>query len=69
MPMGAWALRDACRQAAQWPDDVRVAVNVSPIQFHRGGLHETIVQALAASGLSPARLEVEITEFRIPRRG
>ena len=62
VPMGAWALREACRQAAQWPDDVRVAVNVSPIQFHRGGLHETIVQALAASGLAPARLEVEITE-------
>ena len=62
VPMGAWALREACRQAAQWPNDVRVAVNVSPIQLHRGGLHETIVQALAATGLAPARLEVEITE-------
>ena len=62
VPMGAWALREACRKASEWPDHVRVAVNVSPIQFHRGGLHETIVQALAASGLAPQRLEIEITE-------
>jgi diguanylate cyclase (GGDEF)-like protein len=62
VPMGAWALREACRRASEWPEHVRVAVNVSPIQFHRGGLHETIVQALAASGLAPARLEIEITE-------
>ena len=62
VPMGAWALREACRTASRWPDHLRVAVNVSPIQFHRGGLHETIVQALAASGLPPERLEIEITE-------
>jgi predicted signal transduction protein with EAL and GGDEF domain len=62
VPMGAWALREACRRASEWPDHVRVAVNVSPIQFHRGGLQETIVQALAAGGLSPERLEIEITE-------
>jgi diguanylate cyclase (GGDEF)-like protein len=62
VPMGAWALREACRRASEWPENVRVAVNVSPVQFHRGGLHETIVQALAASGLAPARLEIEITE-------
>lgn len=62
VPMGAWALREACRTASRWPHHLRVAVNVSPIQFHRGGLHETIVQALAASGLPPERLEIEITE-------
>jgi len=62
VPMGAWALREACRRASEWPDHVRVAVNVSPVQFHRGGLNETIVQALAASGLAPQRLEIEITE-------
>ena len=62
VPIGAWALREACRRASEWPDHVRVAVNVSPIQFHRGGLQETIVQALAAGGLSPERLEIEITE-------
>jgi diguanylate cyclase (GGDEF)-like protein len=62
VPMGAWALQEACRQASRWPDDVRVAVNVSPVQFHRGGLNETIMQALALSRLQPNRLEIEITE-------
>ncbi len=62
VPMGAWALQEACRQASGWPDDVRVAVNVSPVQFHRGGLNETIMQALALSRLQPNRLEIEITE-------
>jgi EAL domain-containing protein (putative c-di-GMP-specific phosphodiesterase class I) len=49
-------------QAAKWPEHVRIAVNVSAIQFHRGGLNETILRALADSGLAPQRLEVEITE-------
>jgi len=62
VPMGAWALQEACRQASQWPDDIRVAVNVSPVQFQRGGLNETIMQALALSRLQPNRLEIEITE-------
>ena len=46
----------------KWPEHLRIAVNVSPVQFHRGGLQHTILQALAGSGLAPARLEVEITE-------
>jgi EAL domain-containing protein (putative c-di-GMP-specific phosphodiesterase class I) len=62
VPIGAWTIREACRQAAKWPQDIRIAVNVSPVQFHRGGLQETILQALAGSGLAPNRLEVEITE-------
>ena len=62
VPIGAWVIREACAQAARWPDEVRVAVNVSPVQFHRGALHETILRALAASGLAPERFEVEITE-------
>ncbi len=62
VPIGAWVVREACNQAAQWPEPVRVAVNVSPVQFHRGALHETILRALATSGLAPDRLEVEITE-------
>ena len=62
VPIGAWTIREACRQAVKWPPEVRIAVNVSPVQFHRGGLQETILQALATSGLAPARLEVEITE-------
>jgi diguanylate cyclase (GGDEF)-like protein len=62
VPLGAWVLREACARAAAWPDHIRVAVNVSAVQFHRGALHETILRALADSGLAPNRLEVEITE-------
>jgi diguanylate cyclase (GGDEF)-like protein len=62
VPIGAWVIREACARAARWPDNVRVAVNVSAVQFHRGALHETILRALADSGLAPGRLEVEITE-------
>jgi diguanylate cyclase (GGDEF)-like protein len=62
VPIGAWVVREACARAATWPDDIRIAVNASAVQFHRGALHETIVVALAESGLAPARLEVEITE-------
>ena len=62
VPIGAWAMREACRQATRWPDHVRVGVNVSSIQFHRPGLNEVILQALASSGLAPSRLEIEITE-------
>jgi len=62
VPIGAWALREACRGAAGWPDHIRVAVNASSVQFHRGGFHETVVQALGGSGLDPSRLEIEITE-------
>jgi diguanylate cyclase (GGDEF)-like protein len=60
--IGSWVIREACTQAAHWPDDVRVAVNVSPVQFHRGTLHDTILRSLADSGLAPGRLEIEITE-------
>ncbi len=62
VPLGAWVLRQACADAMAWPSDVGVAVNVSPIQFRSAGLTETVIQALAASGLAPSRLELEITE-------
>jgi diguanylate cyclase (GGDEF)-like protein len=62
VPIGAWVIREACRRAVSWPDHVRIAVNVSPIQFHRGVLHESFLRALADSGLAPNRLEAEITE-------
>ncbi|MFL6725814.1 MAG: putative bifunctional diguanylate cyclase/phosphodiesterase [Sphingomicrobium sp.] len=62
VPIGAWVVREACARAARWPEKIRVAVNVSAVQFHRGALHETILRALADSGLAPGRLEVEITE-------
>jgi len=62
VPLGAWVLREACNRAAFWPEHVRVAVNVSAVQFHRGAVHETVLRALADSGLAAGRLEVEITE-------
>jgi len=61
-PLGEWVLRKACSDAASWPGDLRVAVNVSPIQFANEGLPKVVAQALAASGLAPDRLELEITE-------
>ena len=62
VPLGEWVMREACRQAATWPEELSVAVNVSPKQFTDSRLAETVLQALSASGLSPARLELEITE-------
>jgi EAL domain-containing protein (putative c-di-GMP-specific phosphodiesterase class I) len=60
--MGEWALRKACADAAHWRDDIRIAVNLSPRQFRNRGLVTSVVNALAASGLQPSRLELEITE-------
>ncbi|MGX7703927.1 bifunctional diguanylate cyclase/phosphodiesterase [Methylobacterium sp. Gmos1] len=60
--LGAWALARACTDAAGWPADVKVAVNLSPAQFVGDGLVEEVMGALAASGLPPERLELEITE-------
>jgi EAL domain-containing protein (putative c-di-GMP-specific phosphodiesterase class I) len=60
--IGDWVLRQACQECMRWPGDVRVAVNLSPIQFRRDNLQIAIAQALAQSKLPPSRLEVEITE-------
>jgi diguanylate cyclase (GGDEF)-like protein len=60
--LGAWVLQQACRDAANWPKHVSVAVNLSSVQFKGHGLAQTVVAALDASGLSPLRLELEITE-------
>jgi diguanylate cyclase (GGDEF)-like protein len=62
VPIGEWALHQACRDAAAWPDDVNVAVNLSPIQFKCKNLVATVMTALARAGLPPHRLELEITE-------
>ena len=62
VPIGEWVIRTACAQAATWPDDVKISVNVSPVQFKNGGLVQLVVNALAMSGLTPCRLELEITE-------
>jgi diguanylate cyclase (GGDEF)-like protein len=63
--MGEWALRTACRDAASGKIPGKVAVNLSPLQFIRSNLAETIHQILVDTGLSPSRLEVEITESMV----
>jgi EAL domain-containing protein (putative c-di-GMP-specific phosphodiesterase class I) len=60
--LGEWVLREACHEAARWPDPIRVAVNLSAVQFRNRGLVTTVTQALAAARLAPHRLELEITE-------
>jgi diguanylate cyclase (GGDEF)-like protein len=62
VPLGEWVIRQACATAAQWPGELHVAVNISAVQFRSPGLLQVIVGALAASGLQPTRLEIEITE-------
>jgi len=61
-PLGEWVLRRACHQAAAWPEHVHVAVNLSPAQLKAGSLVQVVTNALASSGLSSRRLELEITE-------
>ena len=61
--IGAWVLREACKEAATWPGQTNIAVNLSPLQFGAGsGLVDEVARALADSGLPPARLQLEITE-------
>ena len=62
VPIGEWVLREACTEAAKWPAEVKIAVNLSPVQFRSRNLVQVVVSALARSGLSPKRLELEITE-------
>ena len=60
--IGGWALRQACAQAAHWPEPIHVAIDVSSLQFLKRNMTESVLQALAQSGLSPHRLELEIAE-------
>jgi diguanylate cyclase (GGDEF)-like protein/PAS domain S-box-containing protein len=62
VPLGEWVLRKACAEAAAWPDHVKIAVNLSPVQFRNRNIVQIVIAALAYSGLSPLRLELEITE-------
>lgn len=62
LPIGAWALREALKEAARWPDKIHVAVNLSPVQFQTQSLAATVSQELRRSGVGPERLELEITE-------
>jgi diguanylate cyclase (GGDEF)-like protein len=65
--LGEWVMATACAEAATWPDDIKLAVNVSPVQFRSSTLALKIVAALAASGLPASRLELEITEAVLMR--
>lgn len=62
IPIGEWVLRQACSDAATWPDHIRVAVNLSPVQFRGRALVQSVFSAVATAGISPGRLELEITE-------
>ncbi|MDC7785419.1 EAL domain-containing protein [Rhodoplanes sp. TEM] len=62
IPLGEWILESACRTGAAWPDHIRLAVNLSAVQFRSGNLVEVVRRALERSGLPAARLELEITE-------
>ena len=61
-PIGEWVMRTACTAATGWPAPVRVAVNVSPVQFAKPSFPDLVARILAESGLAPERLELEITE-------
>jgi diguanylate cyclase (GGDEF)-like protein len=60
--LGDWVIATACAEAASWPDSIRIAVNISPVQFRSPTLALKVAAALAASGLAASRLELEITE-------
>jgi EAL domain-containing protein (putative c-di-GMP-specific phosphodiesterase class I) len=62
VPLGRWVLQHACADAATWPGTPKVAVNISPVQFGSRSLVEDITAVLAATGLDPRRLEIELTE-------
>jgi EAL domain-containing protein (putative c-di-GMP-specific phosphodiesterase class I) len=60
--IGEWVVNEACRQAQSWPETLKVAVNISPIQFRNRDLVRTVARALRGSGIDPGRVEIEITE-------
>jgi diguanylate cyclase (GGDEF)-like protein/PAS domain S-box-containing protein len=62
MDLGEWILRTACREAASWPRPLDIAINLSPVQFQHGDLAKLVHLILLETGLSPSRLELEITE-------
>ena len=62
IPLGEWVVRTACAEAANWPDDIRVAVNVSSVQLTNKNLANVVISAIASADIKPNRLELEITE-------
>ena len=67
--IGHFVLNTACNEAMNWPDHLRISVNVSPLQFRNGNILNVVLRALGASGLSPERLEIEITEAVLMDKG
>ncbi len=65
--IGEWVLRQACLQAATWPVNTRLAVNLSPVQFERSDIVDIVARALRESRLEPQRLELEVTEGVVMR--
>jgi diguanylate cyclase (GGDEF)-like protein len=61
-PLGEWILRRACTDATSWPSNVKVAINISAVQFKKGNLFDVILRTLVETGLAPERLELEVTE-------
>jgi EAL domain-containing protein (putative c-di-GMP-specific phosphodiesterase class I) len=62
VPIGAWVLKTACHEAAAWSKPLKIAVNLSPLQFSHGDIVAVVDEALISSGLDPWRLELEVTE-------
>ena len=62
LPIGEWVLLEACREAASWPRPLQISVNLSPTQFHHGDPPGLVHSILLETGLTPSRLELEITE-------
>ncbi|HEX3710946.1 MAG TPA: EAL domain-containing protein [Pseudolabrys sp.] len=62
IPLGEWVLRQACAEAAKWPDDIKVAINLSPVQFRSKNLVGAVMSAVANAGILSSRVELEITE-------
>ncbi|VIO65547.1 putative signaling protein [Bradyrhizobium ivorense] len=65
VPLGEWVLMTACAEAAKWPDDLKIAVNLSPVQFRSPELVPVVMRALANAGIASHRLELEVTETAI----
>jgi diguanylate cyclase len=64
-PIGEWVIREACRAASDWPQDTKIAINFSAVQFRKPSILTAIVKSLADVGVNPSRLEIEITESTI----
>ena len=63
IPLGEWVLRTACTEAATWPSEINVSVNVSPLQLTNNNLINVVASAISSAGILASRLEIEVTEF------